>query len=264
MELHHLMVPKHTKVPILASLPHSGTYVPPDIRHRFKQNPRPILTNMDWHLEKLYDFLPELGITVLQATHSRYVVDLNRVIKEPLFGPNVSSVISQDNTQGNLLYDASLTKEEIEARLIKYYYPYHEKLGASLETIRWEYGHVFLLDLHSYFLYPLTDICLGNRNSGTCSERVLTLIEQAFNEHGFSVAKNERLTGGYSTRHYGSMPNVQSLQIELRFPAYLNGDYFGEEEVTEWDCEKFRRAKSRLRAVFSEVINKGIVFHNLN
>ena len=208
MKLYDLLVPSKSKVPILATIPHSGTYVPSNISNQFKYNPGPILTNMDWHLDKLYDFLPELGIVVLQATHSRYVVDLNRVIKEPLFGPNVSSVISQDNTQGNLLYDASLTKEEVEARLIKYYYPYHEKLGASLETMRREYGHVFLLDLHSYFLYPLTDICLGNCNGGTCSERVLTLIEQAFREHGFSVAKNERLTGGYITRHYGSMPNV--------------------------------------------------------
>jgi N-formylglutamate amidohydrolase len=53
------------------------------------------------------------------------------------------------------------------------------------------------------------------------------------------VAKNERFTGGYITRHYGSIPNVESLQIELRFPAYLDGDYFGEEEITEWDCAKF-------------------------
>ncbi len=255
MKLYNLLIPNKSKVPILASLPHSGTYVPPDIQHRFKQNPRPILTNMDWHLGKLYDFLPALGITVLLATHSRYVVDLNREIKEPLFGPNVSSVISQDNTQGSLLYDTELTKGEIEARITKYYYPYHEKLGALLETMTREYGHVFLLDLHSYFLYPLTDICLGNCNGGTCSERVLTLIEQAFREHGFSVAKNERLTGGYITRHYGSMPNVQSLQIELRFPAYLDGDYFGEEEITEWDCEKFHNAKRKLREVFSEVIN---------
>ena len=255
MKLYDLLVPNRSKVPILATIPHSGTYVPPDIQHRFKQNPRPALTNMDWHLDKLYDFLPESGITVLQATHSRYVVDLNREVKEPVFGPNASSVVSQDNTQGSPLYDKAPTTDEIEARLIKYYYPYHEKLGASLETMRREYGHVFLLDLHSYFLYPVTDICLVNGNGGTCSERVLTLIEQAFHEHGFSVAKNKRLIGGYITRYYGTLPHVESLQIELRFPVYLEGTYFGEEEIKEWDCEKFRNAKSRLRKAFSEVIN---------
>jgi N-formylglutamate amidohydrolase len=210
---------------------------------------------MDWHLDKLYDFLPELGIVVLQATHSRYVVDLNREVKDPLLGPNVSSVISQDNTQASPLYDTEPIKGEIEARITKYYYPYHEKLKTVLDGMVKEFGSVLLLDLHSYFLYPLTDICLGNCNGTTCSERLITSFEQAFREHDFSVAVNEVLTGGYITRHYGSMPNVQSLQIEIRYPAYLNGDYFGEEEITEWDCEKFQNAKSRLRTVFSEVIN---------
>ena len=125
MKLYNLMVPDKSKVPVLASLPHSGTYVPSDIKKQFKQNPKPVLTNMDWHLDKLYDFLPGLGITVLQATHSRYVVDLNREVKEPLFGPHISSVIFKDNTQGSQLYDIEPTKGEIEARLTKYYYPFH-------------------------------------------------------------------------------------------------------------------------------------------
>jgi N-formylglutamate amidohydrolase len=36
------------------------------------------LPDTDWHLEQLYDFLDALGASVLVATHSRYVVDLNR------------------------------------------------------------------------------------------------------------------------------------------------------------------------------------------
>jgi N-formylglutamate deformylase len=239
MKLYDLLVPSKSRVPILATIPHSGTYVPSNISKQFKHNPGPILTNMDWHMDKLYDFLPELGIVVLQATHSRYVVDLNREVKDPLYGPNVSSVISQDNTQGSPLYDTEPIKGEIEARITKYYYPYHEKLKTVLDGMVKEFGSVLLLDLHSYFLYPVTDICLGNCNGTTCSERLITSFEQAFCSHGFNVAKNERFTGGYITRHYGSIPNVESLQIELRFPAYLDGDYFGEEEITEWDCAKF-------------------------
>jgi N-formylglutamate amidohydrolase len=65
----------------------------------------------------LYYFLPELGVTVLQATHSRYVVDLNREVKEPLFGPNAASVISQDNMQDSPLYDKELSAAEIQSRI---------------------------------------------------------------------------------------------------------------------------------------------------
>ena len=32
----------------------------------------------DWHVDRLYGFLNELDVTVLTATHSRIVVDLNR------------------------------------------------------------------------------------------------------------------------------------------------------------------------------------------
>jgi N-formylglutamate deformylase len=161
MKLYNLLAPNKSKVPILASIPHSGIYIPPTINRQFKQNPRPILTNMDWHLDKLYDFL-------------------NREVKEPLFGPNVSSVISQDNTQGSPLYDTEPTKGEIETRIAKYYYPYHDKLRTVLEGMIKEFGQAVLFDLHSYFLYPLTDICLGNCNGTTCSERALTSIARAF------------------------------------------------------------------------------------
>ncbi|WP_240647609.1 N-formylglutamate amidohydrolase [Burkholderia lata] len=36
------------------------------------------LCNTDWFLAELYAFLPEMGITTIMATHSRYVEDVNR------------------------------------------------------------------------------------------------------------------------------------------------------------------------------------------
>lgn len=254
MKLYNLHVPHKSRAPILVSMPHSGTYIPPEIDERFRKNPRPILTNMDWHLEKLLDFLPEMGITVLQATHSRYVVDLNREVKEPLYGPIASSVVFATTTHGSPLYETEPTNDEIKARLTAYYYPYHEKLQTLLDGMTQEFGHAVLLDLHSYFLGPETDVCLGNRHGSTCSESVISSVEQSFQTQGYGVAKNEKWIGGYITRHYSNLPNLESLQIELRFTAYLAGDYFGEEEISEWDCEKFRAAKIRLRQVFAEII----------
>jgi N-formylglutamate deformylase len=256
MKLYNLHVPDKGRVPILVSMPHSGTYIPPEIDARFRKNPRPILTNMDWHLEKLLDFLPDMGITVLQATHSRYVVDLNREVKEPLYGPIASSVVFATTTYGSPLYETEPANDEIEARLTAYYYPYHEKLRTLLDGMKQEYGRVVLLDLHSYFWGPETDVCLGNRHGSTCSESVMTSVEQAFCSQGYRVAKNEKWIGGYITRHYSNLPNLESLQIELRFTAYLAGDYFGEEEISEWDCEKFWAAKIKLRQVFSEIVSR--------
>ena len=63
--------------PLLISMPHVGTWLPPQLAARLSDDARQV-PDTDWHLERLYDFADELGASVLVATHSRYVVDLNR------------------------------------------------------------------------------------------------------------------------------------------------------------------------------------------
>jgi len=209
---------------------------------------------MDWHLDKLYDFLPELGITVLQATHSRYVVNLNRELRPPLFGPERTSVIAGEDTWGNAFYQTEMPQSEIEERINRYYLPYHKRLSQIMNRMVRDFKFVYLLDLHSFFAGPVEDVCLGNANETTCSEHLIGSLEMALSKHDFSVTRNEVWTGGYITRHYGQMDNIEALQIEIRFPAYLAGEHFGREEITEWDTEKFRNAKQRLRRVFDDFI----------
>jgi N-formylglutamate deformylase len=255
MKLYHLLTPDQIRLPIAASLPHSGTYVPRHIARQIKKDPRPVLVPVDWHLEKLYDFLPDMGITVLQATHSRYVVNLNRELKEPLYGPQMSSVVSRENAFRTSLYDTEPDSTEVEERIKKYYNPYHRRLTGVIDKMVREFGRVYLLDLHSYFMGPETDVCLGNVNETTCSESLIGGFESALRRHGFSTVRNDLWVGGHITRHYATMENVETLQIELRFPAYLDREEFGEEEIIEWDSEKFRNAKERLRKAFGEFID---------
>ncbi len=63
--------------PLLISMPHVGTHVPPPLAARLSEEARRV-PDTDWHLERLYDFADALGASVLVATHSRYVIDLNR------------------------------------------------------------------------------------------------------------------------------------------------------------------------------------------
>ena len=63
--------------PLLISMPHAGTHVPPAIAARLTPEARQV-PDTDWHLPRLYDFAQALGASILVATHSRYVVDLNR------------------------------------------------------------------------------------------------------------------------------------------------------------------------------------------
>ena len=66
------------RVPLLISLPHVGTEIPPEISERLV--PRALISeDSDWHLERLYRPLAEkLGASLIVPRYSRYVVDLNR------------------------------------------------------------------------------------------------------------------------------------------------------------------------------------------
>lgn len=75
---------KKKQIPIIASIPHSGVDIPLYIKEQFTSGMSQALPNVDWYLHYLYDFLPSLGITTIQATHYRYVVDLNRALRNAL------------------------------------------------------------------------------------------------------------------------------------------------------------------------------------
>jgi N-formylglutamate deformylase len=63
--------------PLLISMPHVGTHIPAEIASRLTLQARQV-HDTDWHLDRLYAFAKQMGASILQATHSRYVVDLNR------------------------------------------------------------------------------------------------------------------------------------------------------------------------------------------
>jgi N-formylglutamate amidohydrolase len=253
MLAYHLRVPDRILYPVIATIPHSGMSIPEQIQQRFKQ-PRPYLSNMDWHLDKLYDFLPNLGITVLQATQSRYVIDVNRALKAPLSGSYKTCVVYEENTFGTPLYAHTPTRREIRSRIDDYYHPFHDQLTQLLaETIK-RAGKAYLLDLHSFFIQTASDVCLGNQHNSTSSGTFLDAVDSAFRASKFTVSKNEVLRGGYITRHYGNKQDVESLQIELRYSSYLDKEEWGEEEAVEWESPRFYEAQARLRRVFSDIL----------
>ena len=76
--------------PLLVSMPHIGTDIPADLRAHYV--PRALqVEDTDWHLARLYNFLGELGVSVLMPTTSRYVIDLNRPPDDAPMYPGASN-----------------------------------------------------------------------------------------------------------------------------------------------------------------------------
>ena len=63
--------------PLLVSMPHVGIHIPGTIAADMTDAALGV-PDTDWNVHRLYDFLGEMGASLLQATHSRYVIDLNR------------------------------------------------------------------------------------------------------------------------------------------------------------------------------------------
>src|SRR5690349_7553038 len=112
MTLYNLHIPEQQSCPLVVSIPHSGRMIPDSIRSQFIM-PCPPLANMDWYLDKLYSFLPGLGIPVLQANYSRYIIDLSRDLRPPLLGSYSKAAVYTQNTFGTSLYDELPNDEEV-------------------------------------------------------------------------------------------------------------------------------------------------------
>jgi N-formylglutamate deformylase len=258
----HRPEPGTIVLPVIANLPHSGLRVPDAIAQQFTDEHLRSLPNSDWHLQPLYSFLPSLGITVMQANYSRYVVDLNRALIPPFFGSFWSAVVAAETAFKQPIYRTEKpSKEEVRARIDEFYTPYHQQLKALLRESIAQHGHSYLLDLHSFMGLIEDDVCLGNGNGQTCSSALIDTFAHSFAQQDYQVVCNKVFSGGYITRHYGQHSQIDALQIEIRYPTYLPDDQLIDStsglprsHIPQWQSPKFYLAQEKLKQVFQSFI----------
>jgi N-formylglutamate deformylase len=220
--------------PLLLSIPHMGTYVPPAIAERLTYEAR-CVPDTDWHLDRLYDFARELGASVLQATHSRYVIDLNRPPDNSSLYPGqaTTGLCPAETFDGTPVYrDAQGVGDvEVAQRLQTWWRPYHEQLRSELDRIHAQHGVAMLWDAHSirsvlprFFEGKLPDLNLGTAKGASCAQELaLRVHDIARAAPGYTAVLNGRYTGGYITRHYGEPGRgVHAVQLEMTQCSYMD------------------------------------------
>lgn len=221
--------------PLLISVPHAGTYIPPALRADLSVAAQG-MPDTDWHIPLLYEFALARGAGLLVATHSRYVVDLNR-------NPDGAALYAgADNTE--LCPTRSFDREplyrrpelapdaaETARRRELYWQPFHDRLASELEAIRVRHGYALLLDGHSirsqvprFFEGRLPDLNLGTADGSSCAPSLQASAERVLlNATGFSAVSNGRFKGGTITRRYGRpSQGLHALQLEIAQSCYMD------------------------------------------
>ncbi len=220
--------------PLLISMPHVGTHVPADLAARFTDEGRRV-PDTDWHLERLYDFADALGASVLVATHSRYVIDLNRPPDGASLypGQSVTGLCPVDLFDDQPLYREAKdlpTEAEIAARREAIWRPYHTKITEELARLKAKHGAAALWDAHSirsvvprFFEGKLPDLNLGTADGASCdaglASRLLAIGQQA---PGYTAVLNGRFKGGHITRFFGQpAQGIHAIQLEMTQSSYM-------------------------------------------
>ena len=247
--------------PLLVSMPHIGTDFPADLQHAYE--PRALaLEDTDWHLHLLYDFLHELGASVLKPRYSRYVIDLNRPPDDAPMYPGASNteLCPTRFFTGDALYRPGCepTTNERSRRREAYWQPYHAALAAELQRIKAQHGYALLWDAHSIrsqlpwlFAGTLPGLNIGTADGASADASIAAaLVAVCAGAEHVSHVLNGRFKGGYITRRYGD-PQLGLHAVQLEMCRYL---YMREDAPFDYDPAKARAIQPLLKAMMTRAL----------
>ncbi len=234
-------------LPLVVDSPHSGTDYPADfgsILHGLQRR-----QGEDTWVHELYADVPRHGGTLIAAQFPRAYIDPNRslddidaaLLAEPWPGPVTPSRKTELGIglvwrlmAGQPMYDRRLSVAEVQARIDRYWAPYHAALNAALGAAAGQSSQRWHLNVHSmpddsYRRLglpedrPLADFVLGNLDGRTCDDATMAVVEQALRSAGYSVARNDPFKGVEIIRASGQPARGwHALQIEVKRSCYMD------------------------------------------
>ena len=215
--------------PVILGLPHTGTWLPDDIRARLNERGQ-ALTDTDWHIHRLYDRLLA-GATTVRATFHRYVIDANRGPDDASLypGQNTTGLVPLTDFDGEPIWTAAPTEADIADRKARFHAPYHAALAAEIARVKARHGVAILYDCHSIrshipFLFDgiLPDFNIGTNSGASCAPAIEAATQEVAAATGRTHVLNGRFKGGWTTRHYGQpQDGVHAIQMELAQSTHL-------------------------------------------
>lgn len=269
-----LRLPQGDAVPLICDSPHSGTLYPDDFGYALPFER--LRTGEDTDVHVLWEALPSVGATLLEANFPRAYVDPNRDVEDIdpglLDTPWPTPLALSEKTRLGIgliwrdagksgkdpIYARKLGVAEVQNRIDRYHAPYHAAMREQIEAAYARFGAVWHLNLHSMPAnsyeglqiqsdHPLADVVLGDRDGTTASPEFTAMVAEAFRRRGFSVAFNDPFKGVALIARLGRPAERRhSLQVELHRGLYMD-------EQTRARGAGFGALQSALAGVSAEI-----------
>jgi N-formylglutamate amidohydrolase len=246
-DAYRLTRPARPTTSVIFSSPHSGRDYDPMFLGQTVLDMRAIRSSEDAYVDRLFETAPLCGAPLLAARAPRAFIDLNRAADEldpavieglarAPHNPRISSglgVIPRVVAGGQSIYRGKLTLAEAEARLHRYWHPYHNMLRTLLDESLALFGEAVLIDCHSMpheaiemHARPgraLPEVVLGDRFGAAAKADVMDRVEAAFVAAGLRVARNAPFAGAFIAQNYGRpLRQCHVVQIEIDRAMYMD------------------------------------------
>ena len=252
------------EAPLLLSIPHAGTEIPEPFSAGLV-SPWLARHDADWWVDKLYDFAPSLGATVVRTAISRTVIDVNR---DPggasLYPGQATTALCPTTTfDGEPLYQTGAEPDavSIAARREKYFAPYHAALAGEIARLRRLHPAIVIYDCHSIrsriarlFDGELPNFNIGTNSGASCAPALSAAVERICDATSLSRITDGRFKGGYITRHYGRPhEGVHAIQMELACRGYMQ-EPEGRTTPESWPSSYDPVRAASMRSVLASVL----------
>ncbi|HEY7852169.1 MAG TPA: N-formylglutamate deformylase [Caulobacteraceae bacterium] len=258
------------EAPLIVSIPHAGTEIPPHLEGRFVS--RWLATrDADWWVDRLYAFAERLDATVIVTRLSRSVIDVNRDPSGVSLYPGMATteLCPTQTFDGEPLYRRGHAPDEgeIDERRGHFFAPFHEALVGEIERLRRGHAAVVLYDAHSIrsriprlFDGELANFNIGTNSGASCDPALTAAVEAVCDRHGGTRVTNGRFKGGYITRrHGGPAAGVHAIQMELACRGYM-AEPDGSPSPDTWPAAFDPAVAAPMTATLTAVLQSALVF----
>ncbi len=250
-------------VPLLVHIPHSSTYIPPEIKNiiLLKDNDlqEELLRMTDRYTDEIFSCVAELGGISVVYNYSRLVLDPERFRddKKEIMAAKGMGVIYTKDSNGRKLRE--INENERDLLLQNLYDPYHRAITEEVQELLNNFDGCLIIDAHSFPAIPLPyepsqelrrpQICLGT-DAYHSPEDLIEFIRNFFEEINLTTEINKPFKGCYVPAKFLHREKcVKSIMIEVNRELYMD-------EVTGEKNDSFVDIKSIIRRLINQIIAK--------